>query len=131
MDIDILPILAPYIDGCQYVIMTTIAEPIRSCCPPVLDAVLTEQQAAELAAGFKVLADAARLRLLSLIAARPDAEACTCDLIEPLGLTQPTVTHHLKVLTAAGLLTKQRRGAFTYYRVAPERLAVLAEALGC
>lgn len=103
---------------------------IESCCAPVLEGVLTVEEASQLAAGFKVLADPARLRLLSLIAAQPAGEACTCDLVEPLGLSQPTVSHHLKLLTSAGLLHRERRGSFTFYAVEPQRLAVLAEAIG-
>lgn len=101
---------------------------IESCCSPVLASPLGAEEADQLAAGFKVLGDPARLRLLSLIAAQPGG-ACTCDLTEDVALAQPTVSHHLKVLLSAGLLTRERRGQFTYYAVAPDRLAILAEAL--
>ena len=76
------------------------------------------------------LADPARLRLLSLIAAQPDREACNCELIEPLGLSQPTVSHHLKVLHDAGLLARERRGQWIYYRIVPEQMAAVRTALG-
>jgi len=94
----------------------------RSCLP-VLAAPLGEADAKELAAAFRAIADPARLRLLSLIAAQPDAEACGCHLLESLGLSQPTVSHHLKLLHGAGLLTRERRGSWVYYRIVPERLA--------
>jgi ArsR family transcriptional regulator, arsenate/arsenite/antimonite-responsive transcriptional repressor len=102
--------------------------PIQACCPPLLASPLAADEAEQLAAGFKVLSDPARLQLLSLIAAQPGG-ACTCDLTEPVALAQPTVSHHLKVLLAAGLVTRERQGQYTYYRVNPDRLAVLREAL--
>lgn len=101
---------------------------IEVCCAPVLASALSEDEAVDLAAAFKVLADPARLRLLSMIAS--DAEACACDLVEPIGKSQPTVSHHLAVLTDAGLLEREKRGKWAYSRVGPERLAVLRDALG-
>ena len=100
-----------------------------ACCPPLLAAPLAEQGAADLAAAFKVLADPVRLRLLSLIAAAPDG-ACSCDLEEPVGKSQPTVSHHLSLLADAGLITKRKVGRWVYCSVVPERLAVLRDALG-
>ena len=97
------------------------------CCDPVLGGALSEAEAEDLAAAFKVLADPARLRLLSLIAA--SEEMCACDLIEPVGRSQPTVSHHLSVLTEAGLLTREKRGKWAWYRVVPERLSGLRDAL--
>lgn len=105
-------------------------KPIEACCEPVLSAALSESEAEDLAGAFKVLADPARLRLLSMIAATDGDEACACDLVEPLGKSQPTVSHHLSVLTEAGLLTREKRGRWAWYRVVPERLAVLRDALG-
>ena len=102
---------------------------IEACCEPLLAGALTEDEAEELAAAFKVLADPARLRLLSLVAAAPTGEACACDLTEPLGRTQPTVSHHLSVLVDAGLLTREKRGKWAWFRPVPERLAVLRDAL--
>lgn len=99
------------------------------CCEPVLGGALSEAQAEDLAAAFKVLADPARLRLLSLIAAAEAQEMCACDLIEPVGRSQPTVSHHLAVLTDAGLLTREKRGKWAWYRVVPERLTGLRDAL--
>ena len=108
--------------------MTTLPL-VQICCAPLLDGPLSVEEAARLAAVFKALADPARLRLLSLIAAQPEGEACTCELTEPVGLSQPTVSHHLKVLLDAGLLTRDKRGQWSYYRVVPERLAALRAAL--
>jgi ArsR family transcriptional regulator, arsenate/arsenite/antimonite-responsive transcriptional repressor len=102
---------------------------IEECCAPVLEAPLGPREADQLARGLKVLADPARLRLLSIIAASADHEACVCDLIDPLDLSQPTVSHHLKVLHDAGLLERERRGTWVYYRLVPERLQVLRDAL--
>ena len=99
------------------------------CCAPVLGEVLAEHDADQLAAAFRVLSDPARLRLLSLIAAHEGGEACVCELIEPLGLTQPTVSHHLKVLHDAGLVARERRGTWVYYRVLPDRVSTLSAAL--
>ena len=103
---------------------------IEVCCAPVLASALSEDEAVDLAAAFKVLADPARLRLLSMIASADADEACACDLVEPIGKSQPTVSHHLAVLTDAGLLEREKRGKWAYYRAVPERLAVLRDALG-
>jgi ArsR family transcriptional regulator, arsenate/arsenite/antimonite-responsive transcriptional repressor len=100
------------------------------CCPSVLDAPLDPDAAVELAAAFAALADPARLRLLSLIAAQPTGEVCACDLVQPLGKSQPTVSHHLKVLYEAGLVDRERRGTWVWYRVERARLAGLRVALG-
>ncbi|HSE80295.1 MAG TPA: metalloregulator ArsR/SmtB family transcription factor [Gaiellaceae bacterium] len=91
-------------------------------CPPLLQQALEPAEADELAGVLKVLADPARLRLLSLIQAQPDGEACVCHLVEPLGLAQGTVSHHLKALRNAGLVTREQRGSWAYYRVAPDAL---------
>ena len=97
----------------------------RSC-----GAALRETDAEELATAFKAIADPARLRLLSFIAAQPSAEACVCHLIEPVGLSQPTVSHHLKVLTEAGLLERERRGTWMFYRLVPARVEALRAGAG-
>jgi ArsR family transcriptional regulator, arsenate/arsenite/antimonite-responsive transcriptional repressor len=102
---------------------------ITRCCEPVMDAPLSEDDAEELAAAFKVLADPARLRLLSLVANASEGEVCACDLVTPLGRSQPTISHHLSVLVDAGLLTRERRGKWAWYAVVPERLAVLCQVL--
>lgn len=98
----------------------------RVCCPPLTQAPLGEDQAAELAQVLKALADPVRLRLLSLIGAHPGGEACVCDLTAGFDLTGPTISHHLKVLREAGLIRSQRRGTWVYYRVIPAALNVLA-----
>jgi ArsR family transcriptional regulator, arsenate/arsenite/antimonite-responsive transcriptional repressor len=99
------------------------------CCPPFLDDPLAPEDAENLAGALRVVADPARLRLLSLIASRPGQEACGCDLTAPLGLSQPTVSHHLKVLHEAGLLEREQRGRWAFYRLNPEPLRILREAL--
>ena len=101
---------------------------IEVCCSPIDDAVLDEREAEELATAFKVLADPIRLRLLSIIATSD--ESCACDLTAPVGRSQPTISHHLSLLTDAGLVTREKRGKWAYYRAVPERLASLRTALG-
>jgi len=103
---------------------------IAVSCPPLLQEPLAEEDAAELARALKTIADPARLRLLSLIQAQPGGETCVCHLTEPLGLSQPTVSHHLKVLHDAGLVERERRGSWVFYRVVPEALANLRDILG-
>jgi len=99
------------------------------CCPPVLQGGLTKSDAEELASLFKALADPVRLRVLSFIASQPDAEACVCHVIDPVGLSQPTVSHHLKLLHHAGLLEREKRGPWVYYRVVTDRLDAIRSAL--
>ena len=99
------------------------------CCAPVLRDELAKRDADELASRFRALGDPGRLRLLSFLAAQPGGEACVCHLTEPIGLSQPTVSHHLRVLCEAGLLERERRGTWMYYRLLPERMAELREAL--
>ena len=100
-----------------------------SCCAPLSQAPLSAGDARQLATRLKALADPARLRLLSLLLASDGQEACTCELTQPLGLSQPTVSHHLKKLAEAGLITGERRGVWTYYRVVPDALSALAQVL--
>ena len=104
-------------------------QPIEMCCEPLTSAALSEAQAVELAAAFKALADPARLRLFSMVASVPCGNACGCDFVEPLGRSQPTVSHHLSVLVDAGLLSREQRGKWAYFRVVPGRLAQLRDAL--
>jgi len=87
------------------------------CCAPLVSEPLTTTDAEQLATTLKALADPARLRLLSIVASSAEQEACVCDLIEPIGLSQPTVSHHLKVLTDAGFLSRSKRGTWAYYRL--------------
>jgi ArsR family transcriptional regulator len=112
------------IDVRQYPGMRPIAT-IAESCPPLLQEALGPDDAEELAAALKAIADPARLRLLSLIQAQPGNEACVCHLTEPLGLSQPTVSHHLKVLLRAGLVERDQRGSWAYFRVREEPLAAL------
>ena len=102
---------------------------IEPCCDPVLVEPLDHTEADELAAAFKVLADPVRLRLLSLVATAPDGELCACDVVDMIGRSQPTVSHHLSILADAGLLAREQRGRWAYFRVDPDRVAVLRDAL--
>lgn len=104
----------------------------EECCPPgaLLHEPLTATAAGEMAARFKALADPVRLQLFSAIASHAGGEACVCDVSVGLEVSQPTVSHHLKVLRDAGLLTSERRASWVYYAVVPEALASLAGVLG-
>ena len=141
MTIDGYP--AEEIDGCQYLLsilgqVSTSAAvvPDRSppplaaaCCVPLLREPITASQAADLARLLKALADPARLRLVSMVAAHEGGEACVCDLTEPLGLTQPTVSHHLKILVDAGIFTREKRGVWAYYALVPAALDAVSAVL--
>ena len=100
-----------------------------ACCVPLVREPLGAAAAMDLARTLKAIADPARLRLLSMIAAHEGGEACVCDLTEPLGLSQPTVSHHLKVLVDAGLLTRDKRGVWAYFTLVPGALDSLADVL--
>ncbi|WP_042405433.1 ArsR/SmtB family transcription factor [Streptacidiphilus carbonis] len=99
------------------------------CCSPMVREPLGEDAAAELARMFKALADPVRLRLLSLIASHEGGEACVCDLTGPFDVSQPTISHHLKVLRDTGLVGSERRGTWVYYWVLPTALAKLSSLL--
>ena len=99
------------------------------CCSPLMTEPLSEADAAQLAAGFKALADPVRLRLLSLIANAPDGTACSCDLEAPVDKSQPTVSHHLSILADAGLITKEKSGRWVNCTIVPERMSALRDAL--
>lgn len=99
------------------------------CCAPLAREPLSAQAAEQLSVVIKALAEPARLRLLSLVMAHEGGDACVCELTEPLDLSQPTVSHHLKVLTQAGLLAREKRGVWVHYRVIPETLAALSDVL--
>jgi ArsR family transcriptional regulator, arsenate/arsenite/antimonite-responsive transcriptional repressor len=105
-----------------------VSTAVASCAPLVREA-LTAEQAADLSRVLKAVADPARLRLLSMVAAHDGGEACVCDLTGPLGLSQPTVSHHLKVLVDAGLLSRDKRGVWAWYRLVPGALDALAAVL--
>lgn len=100
-----------------------------TCCAPLLREPITAGQAAGLARTLKALADPVRLRLVSMVAAHDGGEACVCDLTEPLGLTQPTISHHLKILVEAGIFSREKRGVWAYYALVPAALDALSQVL--
>lgn len=100
-----------------------------ACCTPLTREPLDAGQAEVLARVLKAIAEPTRLRLLSLVAAHDGAEACVCDLTDPVGLSQPTVSHHLKVLVDAGLLTREKRGVWAFYALVPSALDAIAAVL--
>jgi ArsR family transcriptional regulator, arsenate/arsenite/antimonite-responsive transcriptional repressor len=102
---------------------------VEACCSPVQSAALSAEDAAELARRFAALADPVRLQLLSLLATDPRGAVCACDLVEPVGRSQPTVSHHLKLLRDAGLVVSQKRGVNVWYAAVPAALEVLRDAL--
>lgn len=99
---------------------------LAACCTPLTRSVIEPAAAEQVARAFKALGDPTRVRLLSLIAAHEDGEACVCDLIDPVGLSQPTVSHHLKQLVDAGLVSREQRGKWAYYRIEQLALDALA-----
>ncbi|TJZ44666.1 helix-turn-helix transcriptional regulator [Streptomyces piniterrae] len=116
----------PATDATALPLIGAEAEP---CCPPLTERPLTAEEAVRTAAMFKALGDPVRLRLFSLVASHEGGEACVCD-ISDVGVSQPTVSHHLKKLKDAGLLTSERRGTWVYYRVAPTVVAAMGKMLG-
>jgi len=102
---------------------------LASCCSPATGGRIDDTAAESLARRFKALADPNRVKLLSMIAAAEDQEACICDLTEPVGLAQPTISHHMKVLADAGLVAREQRGKWAYYSLVPGILESLADAL--
>src|SRR5215467_3097853 len=136
-----MPYPAAEIDVCQCLGHTgqmtapaaTVGRPAlplaEDCCAPLLREPLTPDQATDLARTLKALADPTRLRLVSMVAAHEGGEACVCDLTEPLGLTQPTVSHHLKILVDAGIFTRDKRGVWAYYALVPSAMDALAVVL--
>jgi ArsR family transcriptional regulator, arsenate/arsenite/antimonite-responsive transcriptional repressor len=107
----------------------TVLDESAECCSPLVREPLTADQAMELARLFKAMGDPVRLRLLSLIASHAGGEACVCDLTDVFDLTGPTISHHLKVLREAGLISGERRGTWIYYRVHPDALRRLSAVL--
>jgi ArsR family transcriptional regulator len=98
---------------------------LQPCCSSTIGQVLSPTDAERLAAVLKAVADPARLRLLSIVSASASGEVCVCDFTAPVGLSQPTVSHHLRVLVEAGLLTREQRGKWAYYRLVPDALDAL------
>jgi ArsR family transcriptional regulator, arsenate/arsenite/antimonite-responsive transcriptional repressor len=128
--------LAIDIDICQYKCVSiplTVISPAETaaCCAPLTAEPLSVEQAEQVAPLLKALADPVRLRLLSLVASHDGGEACICDLNEAFELSQPTISHHMKVLYEAGLVDRDKRGVWVYYRVRPQALASLAALIGC
>ena len=109
--------------------LTLTARVDDACCGTVAGGTLDAGQAEQIARVFKALGDPTRVKLLSLIAASDQGEACICDLTEPVGLSQPTVSHHLKILVDAGFLTRSKRGTWSYYRLVPGSLDAVASLL--
>jgi ArsR family transcriptional regulator len=103
---------------------------VTACCSPLTGEAMSQQNAVSLSSSLRALADPARLRIISMVAAHDDDEACVCDLTEPLGLQQSTVSHHLKILVDAGYLTRSTRGTWSYYRLVPGALESVAALLG-
>ncbi|MDQ1570193.1 MAG: ArsR family transcriptional regulator, arsenate/arsenite/antimonite-responsive transcriptional [Actinomycetota bacterium] len=102
---------------------------VTACCAPLTRETIPVEQAIDLARALKALADPTRLRLISMVAASAGEEACACDLVEPTGLGQPTVSHHLKILTEAGFLTRSQRGTWAYFALVPGALDSVARLL--
>jgi ArsR family transcriptional regulator len=123
------------IDNCQYRRMSkslTLLSPVDTvaCCSPLSRQPLSQQQADQVAPLLKALADPVRLRLMSLVASHVGGEACVCDLNDAFDLSQPTISHHLKVLHEAGLLDREKRGVWVYYRARTEALTNLGTLIG-
>ena len=110
-------------------LLTVLAPEVAPCCPPLTERPLTAEEAERTAVMFKALGDPVRLRLFSLVASHQGGEACVCD-ISDVGVSQPTVSHHLKKLREAGLLASERRGTWVYYRVEPAVVAAMGRMLG-
>lgn len=102
---------------------------VAACCSPLTGGALDDESADQLARVFKALGDPTRVRLISLIAAAQGAEACICDLTDPVGLSQPTVSHHMKVLAEACLVTREQRGKWAYYALVPDAFDALRQAV--
>jgi ArsR family transcriptional regulator, arsenate/arsenite/antimonite-responsive transcriptional repressor len=109
--------------------LPVVVSDAAECCAPLTRATIEPDQAEALARRLKAIADPVRLRLLSIVAASQDNEACVCDLTAPVGLSQPTVSHHLKVLTDAGFLSRSKRGTWAYFRLVPGALEAVAQPL--
>jgi ArsR family transcriptional regulator len=106
-----------------------LAESLAAGCSPVTGGVLDVAAAERIALVFKALGDPTRVRLLSLIAAATEGEACICDLTGPVALSQPTVSHHMKQLVDAGLVSREQRGKWAYYRIAADAMRSAARAI--
>lgn len=106
-----------------------VAGGMDACCSPLTGGALDEAAARQLAHVFHALGDPTRVRLVSLIAAAPGCEACICDLVEPVGLSQPTVSYHMRVLVDAGVVTRDQRGKWAYFALVPDTFTALQRAV--
>ena len=126
--------IANYIDECEYLYVSMSLEltPVQTvaCCSPLAREPLSEKEAVQIAPLLKALADPVRLRLMSLVASHEGGEACVCDLNDAFELSQPTISHHLKLLHEVGLLDREKRGVWVYYRARTEALQNLAALIG-
>lgn len=109
--------------------LPVITPAVAACCSPVTGGLIADDAAEGLARMFKALGDPTRVKLLSMIAAADTQEACICDLTDPIGLAQPTVSHHMKLLVEAGLVTREQRGKWAYFSIVPGILESLASTL--
>jgi ArsR family transcriptional regulator len=128
------PMFALRIDGCQYrqvsnSQLTVLDDPL-ACCAPLARRPLDADRAAQVAPLLKAIAEPARLRLLSIVLSHQGAEACVCDLTPYFDLSQPTISHHLKVLHEVGLLDREKRGTWVFYKARPEAMAALGSLFG-
>ena len=130
--------MAPQIDICQYGGMTIapapdgraeLAQAVERCCASEGSSPITREDADLVARLLKAVADPVRLQILGIVRCSPGKEVCACDLPAPLGIAQPTVSHHLKILVEAGLLTRERRGQWAWFTLVPDRLALARRAL--
>lgn len=123
--------IATRFERCQYVPVNDLANdiPVELCCTPLLQGALDEEQATELAEVLKALADPIRLRLVSIVASAEAGEVCACDLPAMLERSQPTVSHHLSLLVRAGVLDREQRGKWAWFRLRRERLAAVSDLL--
>ena len=110
-------------------VLPLLGDDLAACCSPLCCEPMSPEQADRIVPLLKALADPVRLRLMSLVASHEGGEACICDLTAPVGLSQPTVSFHMKQLTEAGLVTREQRGKWNYYRVVPEALLAASELL--
>ncbi len=115
--------------GSQLLLPAGQGDPV-ACCSPLSQGALSAEQAEQVAPLLKALADPVRLRLMSLVASHPGGEACVCDLTDAFDLSQPTISHHLKVLHESGLLDREKRGVWVYYRARAQALAGLGALIG-
>jgi ArsR family transcriptional regulator len=130
VDASILLDTFTHVNGSALMARSPLPATTTPCCPSVLASPLDAGEAGELALAFTALADPVRLQALSILAAAPDGEVCVCDFVGPLGKSQPTVSHHLKVLADAGLVHGERRSKWVYYSLDRDRLAALRAAIG-